>query len=43
MLNIKIRFVMEGKEVPVDSFIEALVQEVPLMGPVAWGRGLASR
>ena len=29
MLDIKIGFVIEGKEVPVDSLVEALVREIP--------------
>jgi excisionase family DNA binding protein len=28
MLNVEIRFVMQGKEVSVDSFVEAIVREV---------------
>jgi hypothetical protein len=28
MLNIETRFVMQGKEVSVDSFVEAIVREV---------------
>jgi hypothetical protein len=28
MMNVEIRFVMQGKEVPVDSSVEAIVREV---------------
>jgi len=28
MLNVEIRFVMQGREVSVDSFVEAIVREV---------------